>query len=308
MNSVPLKRARDSVSSLVAQMVHTIPVLQRPYAVAAFACSRVPGVHSVFREATRRLSRHMRDANQNIRAVRIGDVNMLFDVTDFTVQGRYFSRVSYEPGATATIMRLAPGHVFIDIGANSGYFTILAAARVGSGGRVFSFEPNPVVRRRLQRHVDVNRMNDRVRVFDDAITDRDADEVSLFISCRMDNSGLSSLAPSSNALASGDLNLDVKVKVRASRLDSWIRTVPVSRIDLLKIDVEGAELAALHGMRRTLERLRPRTIICETAEHGPAVEVLRSFGYGVSVLDRIPGGVPNLLFISASLRRGSHHD
>jgi hypothetical protein len=72
-----MKRARDSVSSLVAQVVHTIPVLQRPYAVAAFACSRVPGVHTVFREATRQLSRQMRDANQNIRPVRVGDLRML---------------------------------------------------------------------------------------------------------------------------------------------------------------------------------------------------------------------------------------
>jgi hypothetical protein len=57
-----------------------------------------------------------------------------------------------------------------------------------------------------------------------------------------------------------------------------------------KIDIEGAELAALHGMRRTLDRFRPRAIICETPEHGPAVEWLRSFDYRV----------PNLLFEVAS--------
>jgi FkbM family methyltransferase len=293
---VPLKRARDSVSSLVAQMVRTVPILQRPYAVAAFACSHMPGVHTVFREATRNLSRQLRDNGQNIRPVRIGAVRMLFDVTDFTVQGRYFSRVAYEPGATATVLSLAPGQVFIDVGANSGYFTILAGARVGPEGRVLAFEPNPVVRRRLLRHVDLNRMNDRVRVFDTAIADRDADAVSLFISCRTDNSGLSSLAPSSAALASGELSRDVKVPVRTSRFDSWMRTAPVSRIDMLKIDIEGAELAALHGMRRTLDRFRPCTIVCETHEDGPAVEFLRTYGYRVSVLDRIPGGVPNLLF------------
>ena len=107
---VPLKRARDSVSSLVAQMVRTVPVLQRPYAVAAFACSHVPGVHTVFREATRNLSRQLRDSGQNIRPVRIGAVRMLFDVTDFTVQGRYFSRVAYEPGATATVLSASGSH------------------------------------------------------------------------------------------------------------------------------------------------------------------------------------------------------
>jgi hypothetical protein len=69
---------------------------------------------------------------------------------------------------------------------------------------------------------------------------------------------------------------------------------------LLKIDIEGAELAALNGMRRTLDRFRPRAIICETPERGPAVEFLRTLGYRVSVLDKIPGGVPNLLFEVAS--------
>ena len=293
---VPLKRARDSVSSLVAHVVQTVPVLRRPYAVAAFACSHVPGVHTVFREATRHLSRRMRDTGQNIRRVRIGDVGMLFDVTDFTMQGCYFSRVTYEPGATAKVLSLEPGQVFVDIGANSGYFTILAAGRVGVEGHVIAFEPNPAVRRRLQRHVDINRMNDRVRVFDVAITDRDADDVHLFISCRTDNSGLSSLTPSVAALASGELSRDVKVHISTSRFDSWMRTAPLPRIDLIKIDVEGAELAALQGMRRTLERFRPPAIVCETQEHGPAVQFLRSFGYRVRVLDRIPGGVPNLLF------------
>jgi FkbM family methyltransferase len=293
---VPLKRARDSVSSLVAHMVQTVPVLHRPYAVAAFACSHVPGVHSVFREATRHLSRHMRDTGQNIRPVRVGGVELLFDVTDFTMQGCYFSRVPYEPGATARVLALEPGQVFVDIGANSGYFTILAGARVGADGHVFAFEPNPVVHRRLSRHVDMNRMNDRVRVFDVAIADRDADDVNLFISCRTDNSGLSSLIPSVAALASGGLNRDVKVHVSTSRFDSWMRTALLPRIDLIKIDVEGAELSVLHGMRRTLERLRPQAIVCETPEDGPAVEFIRSFGYRVRVLDRIPGGIPNLLF------------
>jgi FkbM family methyltransferase len=293
---VPLKRARDSVSSLVAHMVQTVPVLHRPYAVAAFACSHVPGVHTVFREATRHLARQMRDTGRNIRRVRIGDVAMLFDVTDFTMQGCYFSRVPYEPGATAQVLGLAADQVFVDIGANSGYFTILAATRVGTNGHVLAFEPNPAICRRLQRHVDVNRVNDRVRVFDVAIADRDADDVNLFISCRIDNSGLSSLSPSAAALATGELSRDVRVHVSTSRFDSVMRTAALSRIDLIKIDVEGAELPALHGMRRTLERLRPPAIICETEEGGPAVEFLCSFGYRVRVLDRIPGGVPNLLF------------
>jgi FkbM family methyltransferase len=294
--NIQLKRARDSVSTLVAQVVHTVPALHRPYAVAAFACSHVPGVHTLFREATRQLSRQLRDSGRNIRSIRIGDVVMNFDVTDFTVQGCYFSRVPYEPGATSLVLALAPGQVFVDIGANSGYFTILAGSRVGRRGRVFAFEPNPVVKRRLQRHVDVNHLSDRVEVSSLAITDRDADDVSLFISCRVDNSGLSSLVPSDAALNSGELNRDVKVPVRTSRFDSWMRGASVTRIDLIKIDVEGAELSALHGMRRTLERLRPRKIICETSRNGPAAVFLHSLGYRVSEIDAIPGGVPNLLF------------
>ena len=64
----------------------------------------------------------------------------------------------------------------------------------------------------------------------------------------------------------------------------------------MKIDVEGAETHVLTGMRKVLERLKPRRIICETTTDSTAVTLLRARGYTMSMLEDIRFGIPNLLF------------
>ena len=145
-----LKAVRNAAASAAAWTLYHAPVLERPYAYAAHAALTVPGVHTVFREATDRLVARLAREHRADRRVEIGSVSPVFDVSSFTVKGRYFARVTYEPGATdAVLTTLGEGDVFVDIGANSGYFTVLAALRVGARGRVFAFEPNPAVRRQL---------------------------------------------------------------------------------------------------------------------------------------------------------------
>jgi hypothetical protein len=75
-----------------------------------------------------------------------------------------------------------------------------------------------------------------------------------------------------------------------------MRSARPPRIDLMKIDVEGAETQVLSGMSATFASLRPKRIICETALSSEAVKILRDRGYRASTLDEIPGGIPNLLF------------
>ena len=211
-----------------------------------------------------------------------------FDVSSFTVKGRYFAGVTYEPGATDAVLTLGDGDVFVDIGANSGYFTVLAALRVGARGRVFAFEPNPAVRRQLERHVELNAIADRVTVSDLALSDEDRDDVRLFVSCWPENDGIASLTPAAETLARGGLRADASIPVRVRRFDSWAQSVQLPRIDLMKIDVEGAEAKVLAGMSSTLARLRPARIICETPLESDAVRMLRDRGYRASIARRDP--------------------
>jgi FkbM family methyltransferase len=297
---VVIKSARNAAASAMAWTLYHAPALEAPYAHAAYAARRVPGLHTLFREATDRLTVRLVNGRRQCRRVKIGSVAPIFDVSSFTVKGQYFSHVPYEPGATSVLLRLLePGDTFVDIGANAGYFTVLAALRVGSAGRVVAFEPNPVVRDQLRRHVELNAIADRVTIADVALSDRDDDGGTLFVSCWPDNDGISSLTPSAETMARGGLRGDATVAVRVRRFDTWSATATLDRIDLLKIDVEGAEAHVLKGMTATFDRSRPRRIICETPRDSEAVALLRGRGSQWSIVDEIRGGIPNLLFEDA---------
>ena len=292
-----LKAVRNAAASAAAWTLYHAPALEGPYAHAAHAALGVPGVHTLFRETTDRLVARLTNANRAARRMRIGSVSPIFDVNSFTVKGQYFAHVAYEPAATRVVLSaLGEGDVFVDVGANSGYFTVLAALRAGPHGRIFAFEPNPAVRRQLLRHVELNAIADRVTVSDLALADEDTDNVRLFVSCWPENDGIASLTPDAETIARGGLREDSSIAVRVRTFDSWVQTAQPPRIDLMKIDVEGAECRVLMGMSSTFTRLRPRRIICETPVSSDAVRILRDRGYQPSMLDEIPGGIPNLLF------------
>ena len=291
-----LKAVRNAAASATAWTLYHAPALERPYARAAHAALGVPGVHTMFRETTDRLVARLARENRAARRVSIGSLSPVFDVSSFTVKGRYFAGVPYEPGATNVVLTLGEGDVFVDVGANSGYFSVLAALRVGARGRVFAFEPNPAVRRQLERHIGLNAIADRVTISELALSDEDRDDVRLFVSCWPENDGIASLTPAAETLARGGLRADTSMAVRVRTFDSWAQSVQLSRVDLMKIDVEGAESRVLAGMASTITHRRPLRIICETPIESEAAKMLRDRGYRASVVDEIPGGIPNLLF------------
>lgn len=292
-----LKIARNAAASVGAWTLYHVPALEAPYAYVAQAARSVPGVRTLFRETTDRLVERLTRARRAERPVRIGGVTARFDVSSFTVKGQYFAHVPYEPGATRLVLdTLGPGDVFVDVGANSGYFTVLAALRVGAAGRVFAFEPNPAARRRLEHHVSINGVADRVSISDVALAGADAEDGRLYISQWADNDGIASLTPAPVTVARGGLHPDRSIAVRVRTFDHWLRSMALPRIDLMKIDVEGAEAQVLTGMTDAFSRVPPRRIICETPAAGEAAAMLNRLGYRMSMLDEIPGGIPNLYF------------
>src|SRR5688572_16199782 len=122
---------------------------------------------------------------------------------------------------------LRPGDHFVDAGANLGYFTLLAAARVGPSGRVSAFEPHPLNRARLLEHLRDNDLEDRVRVYDVALSDQEGVATMHMPPPQSGNHGMASL------FAAGDA-----VEVKTARMDD----MPLGPLPkLIKIDVEGAE-------------------------------------------------------------------
>lgn len=130
------------------------------------------------------------------------------------------------------------GMVVLDIGAFLGWFTLLAARKVGSAGRVYSFEPDPRSFAVLLRNIDLNRFGDRVIALQKAVSDK-TEKSHLFLHAQ-DPSRSSLVDPSAADTTSVD----------CVSLDEFLDRVV--RVDVIKMDIEGGEVQALKGMLATI--------------------------------------------------------
>lgn len=151
---------------------------------------------------------------------------------------------------------LRPGMRVVDCGANLGYFTLLAGRLVGPTGHVDAFEPDPANRARLEAHLGLNEMHDRVTVHAAAVSNQAGTCTLYHPTADGQNHGQASLY---EAFVPGGQGIDVPLV----RLDQHLSAVP----DLIKMDIEGAELAALRGAEGLLKSDRPPAMIIE---HNPA--------------------------------------
>ena len=138
-----------------------------------------------------------------------------------------------------------PGMGVLDIGANVGFWTALAARLVGPQGRVLAFEPDPSNFQCLQATLAANSFS-WVEPYPLAASDQ-AGSIRLYLS--EENCGDHRIYPH----AQGTRSLDIQ----AVRLDDFLGEKQVSRVDLIKIDVQGAEAKVLSGLSTTLARHRP---------------------------------------------------
>jgi FkbM family methyltransferase len=207
----------------------------------------------------------------------------------------------YEPVIYAAFVKdIKEGMTVFDIGAHIGFFTLAAAKRIGPSGRVFAFEPAPETALILAQHVSLNNWQDRIEVVRSVVSDSDgtatffANGDSMAASLRQENWDLAfehRTTPVS------------KIEVPSITLDSFCKDRRF-KPDVLKIDVEGAELLVLRGARDLLKS-NPPIIHCEV--HTPFMKnfkysladfrkYLNDLGYQMESLDK-----PNPLGIFHSL-------
>jgi FkbM family methyltransferase len=142
--------------------------------------------------------------------------------------------------------------VVVDVGANVGLFSCLAAARVGDAGRVVAFEPIPANLRYLRRNVAQNGYSDRVRIEEKAVGE-DVGTVDIFMV--KGSIGTHSISARNAA------NSTESVSVPVTNLDTYAEENGLSRIDALKVDVEGYEGHVLRGATAVLKRDRPSLFV-----------------------------------------------
>jgi FkbM family methyltransferase len=173
---------------------------------------------------------------------------------------------------------LRSGDVVVDVGANTGYYTLLAAPLVGSSGRVIAVEPNPSAFRLLEHNIRQNRLHGRVSAHCVAAA---AEYGTLSLVVFEGRSGSATLAP----VASGVESRTVRVCPLDDLVDPGLR----GRIRLVKIDVEGAEVDVLRGATETLRSLPAGSqliveISFDADGRSEAVDVLRELGFRTFLL------------------------
>ena len=167
--------------------------------------------------------------------------------------------------------RVASSDIVFDIGANAGFYTLLASVLVGPQGRVFAFEPDPRNVRYLKEHLWINRIKN-VSVVEAAVADSD---------------GTANFDAGPN-LSMGHLAADGCIAVRTVCLDAMVQSGELPAPDYIKVDVEGAEVQVLHGASKVLSDRHPVIFLATHGEdlHQRCCEILKSLGYDV---EPIPG-------------------
>jgi FkbM family methyltransferase len=160
----------------------------------------------------------------------------------------------YEPQETQLALRLlGPGMVVADVGANWGYFTLVCAHLVGRTGRVIALEPHPRLASMLAENVAGNALS-QVEVHRVAAGATSESRGFVGFDERGGNWGVSRAAQGSEV---------PDFESQAVALDTLLDERQAGRIDLVKIDIEGAEAEAIRGMAAGLERHRYRYVLLE---------------------------------------------
>jgi FkbM family methyltransferase len=166
---------------------------------------------------------------------------------------------------------LRPGDVFLDVGANVGYYSVLGALRVGVLGRVLAFEATPPTAVQLRKNLEANGLS-QVEVIEAAVTDGRARWVRLGVPAHA--YGMASVTRANDA---GVESFRVPAVTLADA------AADIASIRMVKIDIEGGELAALRGAEPILNRVEHLVVECNV-EVEEIAALLRAHGFEVEPL------------------------
>lgn len=156
----------------------------------------------------------------------------------------------YEPVESAALLRGAVGaQVIFDIGANVGFYALNWAQELAPGGSIHVFEPVPTTYERLVRNIALNGLEDHIRANNMGVGDEIA-KLTIYLP-EFSGSGAASIK---------DLHPDetsIQVEADVTTLDIYFANAGLDRLDMMKVDVEGAELMVLKGGMNTLGAHKP---------------------------------------------------
>jgi FkbM family methyltransferase len=176
----------------------------------------------------------------------LGDYLAFVDTHDFMLAPRLVLDGFWEAWVTLALGRyIQPGFHCVDVGANYGYYTLLMAGACERGGRVLACEPNPLLAETyLPGNVALNGFRDRVEICQKVIGNINAERVEFVLH----DGDYATSSLERWAYPHRSQNIHVPATTLDSALGTW------ERLDLIKIDAEGAETLVWEGMQETLKR------------------------------------------------------
>ena len=189
-------------------------------------------------------------SNTGIAGLGNNGLKILFNSQDITIGYQLMSNNNWEPALSALMIKFVnPGDNIVDLGANYGTHTLRLAQKAYNGkNKVYAFEANPKVYNLLNRSVDLNGFHGNIKPYNLLITDQDGKKYTFTYSDEY-NVGGSKITPTSDL--SYVHNLDKFSELSSSKLDTIIPSG--TKINFMKLDIEGSEFMAIAGASRVIE-------------------------------------------------------
>jgi FkbM family methyltransferase len=174
-----------------------------------------------------------------------------------------------------------PGSVCLDLGASVGYHTLPLSRLCGIDGKVIAFEPNPVSYLLLERNVQRNQLQN-VSLQPYALSNRTGHMVFKSLGSIDGLGHLGNIMPKS-----GERSGQKEYVVQVTSVDEFVEKERLARVDVIKMDIEGAELMCLAGMKKTLQSKLPVIIVEFNGDQRikEGTEFLAQFGYHCQAID-----------------------
>ena len=230
----PITRAREIIrdEGVLACLAHLRQVLH---------------TRSAIDESWYLLNYYLRPSRKCIKTVQ--GSKMLLDLTDPGINRDLFLYGKREPSSTDIYRRqLSPGMTIVDVGANIGYYVLIEAQALGNSGKIYAIEPAPKNFEMLQKNLHLNAVGCEIESHNLAISDH-VGQVSFELAGASNHHRLAVNGSSSNS-----------IEVEATTLDVLLDD---EKIDMVRMDAEGAEWVILRGMRGILASDRPLKMFIE---------------------------------------------
>jgi FkbM family methyltransferase len=281
---LPVVRERDDLRARVHRLE------------AELSQKRITGLHGTF------------VGNDRVLVSTAWGGRLLLPSDDLSLMPELVATGTYDSAFTAFVQRhVKPGDTVIDVGAHAGLFTLLLAYQVWDCGRVVAYEPNPHMVELLRDNVTMNWLSDRVEIIGKAVA-AETGQLPFLAPSRYTMTG--SLRPVEHILETEDrVEALERLDVDAEPLD--VHLGRFERINLIKIDVEGAEEQVFAGMEQMLASGAVRRVSFEVARElmgddwMPFAERLRRLAdEGWEFCTISDAGEPAPISIAAILERG----